>query len=721
MANEILTTGMQAGTRDDGLGEVVGGVQTGGQGELAAMLAGIEARGTEPGMTDAEFQASVHALAQDAADYIDEHIAPKREILMRYYRGEPFGNENEDRSQIVLTEVRDTINQMLPGLLRIFCGAERAVEFDPRGAEDEELALQQTEYINYVVQNDNRGFVVLHNVMKDALTVKTGVLTWWWDETEDVQTERYTSLMPDAVGLVISSPDVEVVSSSEQAVDIAPGVQIPLTDMIVRRRSKRDTARIECVAPEEFIIDRKARGIEDADIVGWRRRVKIGELVARGYDVDDLLAYADGDNAISDETRIRNPAIDQGGGMIDPSPMAREVVYAELYLRADRDGDGIAEQLKVCTLGDQWDIAKTEPAPERPFAMFTPFPTPHQAIGESLAERVVDLQLFKSMTARSLMNNLADSTNPRPVVAQEGADETTLDDVLNPEAGHPIRVSRAGAVTYITPPFVGQQALLTMEWHDRVREQRTGMNAAATGLDADVLKSETAFAASVMAEGAQAQPEMIARVFAETGMRDLFRGLYRLIVRHQTVPRTVRLLGKWVPVDPRSWNADMDVVVNVGLGRGQTAQRMGALMAIAQKQEQIIGAGGFSNPLVGLREYRHTLAAMTELAGYKNAGKFFKEIPPEAEAAMQGQGGQAQQQGQAQAAQAIQIQAQADVTAAQIRAQTDMQKAAMQDDLARDEAIVDALLKAHELSMKYGVPFDPTPILMTMRNAGPAQ
>jgi len=118
--------------------------------------------------------------------------------------------------------------------------------------------------------------------------------------------------------------------------------------------------------------------------------------------------------------------------------------------------------------------------------------------------------------------------------------------------------------------------------------------------------------------------ELIARIFAATGMQHLGKGLLKLLVEHQPRARIVRLSGQYVPVDPKAWDAEMDVQVNVALG---TDQKLGVLAMVAQKQEQVLQALGPSNPLVTLGQYRNTLAQIMQLQGIPNVDAYWNPLP----------------------------------------------------------------------------------------------
>jgi hypothetical protein len=658
------------------------------------------------GMSEEEFQGAVKAAIKDAADYIDDEVAPYRERAIRYYRGDAFGNEEEGRSQVVMTEVRDTILAMMPSLLRVFTASEKPVEFAPRRAEDVAMAEQATDYVSYVFNVDNPGFSILHSAFKDALKTKIGVFKWYTSTTTEVREENYSGIDDAQLAVLQQDGEIEVlqvVMTGEGDPDPMTGMPSPLYDVMIRRRIDNKRQCVECVPPEEFLIARNARDLDTADYVGHRSLKTLSELVEMGYDAETIEQHGNSSSSfeLNLEAQTRNPALrDWMGGASDTSadPAMRRYEYVESYIRIDRDGDGVAELRRICTIGEASFILHDEMVDEVKMAVICPDPEPHMVIGSSMADQVMDLQLIKSNVVRNTLDSLAQVIHPRTVVV-EGA--VNMDDVLNVETGGVIRATQPGMIQELGNTFVGQQAMPIIAYLDDVKASRTGMSKASQGLDADVLQSTTKAAVTATMSAAQERLEMVARIFAETGIKRLFRGLLKEVIRNQDRPRMVRLRNAWVPIDPRAWDADMDVVVNVGLGTGSIEQRVNLLTMVSAKQQEILQTLGMQNPLVTLKQYRNTMAQILELSGLKDASRYFSEITPEAEQQM----AQPQEQQSDPAQILAQVEAEkikADIAIAQMKAQLDVQKQKASDDLERDKLDADIWLKATEMQLKYG-------------------
>ena len=589
-------------------------------------------------MDDLQFNALLRNEIENALGYYDSEYSTDRVTLMDYYMGEQYGNEQEGRSQVVTTEVADTIEFIMPSLMRMFTQTDEFVKFMPRQPEDVEGAKQATSYANYVLNCQNNGFVVLHNFFKDALLQKLGVVKVYYDETEDMTEEEYTGLSDDELTLLLQDPAVEIVSqnteeSGEEGVD---EMGMPFSDysvshdVVIKRMSYGGMIKVDNIPPEEFLVSKRSSSLEDADFVAHRTTMKVSDLIQMGYDRELVEKYA-GYTELDTTSEVQNRFQDvETNGDTDSSDMSmRDVLVVEAYIKADYDGDGIAELRRVVTLGQGFEIVENDTFDHIPFACLSPILMPHRLIGRSIAELIMDLQLIKSTVLRQLLDNIYLTNNAR-VAAVEG--QVNLDDLLNSRAGGIVRMRQPNAVQVLQPPMVGQNAFSLLQYLDEIKEQRTGLSKASMGLDADALQSTTATAVAAQMSAAQGKIEMIARVFAETGVKQLFRLVLTLCLHHGKKEQMIRLNNKFVPIDPSNWKHEYDLSVNVGLGSGQTNEKMAFLAQMAQKQEQILLQTGVDNPLVSLQQYRNTLAELANMAGFKDASRFFKnpeDIPPQ--------------------------------------------------------------------------------------------
>ena len=666
-------------------------------------------------MNEHDFQSVVSAEIEDAVTYVDTDLSPSRAQATAYYRGDPFGNEEEGNSRVVATEVRDTVNAMLPSIMRVFFSSERVVEFMPRGPEDVKASEQASDYANYVLNQDNPGFMVLYGTFKDSLVRKCGIVKTWWAKNTTVRTEKYTGLDEGTVMLiqqesgavvtVITQYDDPDVLEPQLTIDPMTGqpmlMPIPqLFDVEVKRTIEEGKICIEGVPPEEFLIDRNARDLDSAAFVGHRKMATVAELLEMGYDEDLIMEnISTTDFEYNDEYLRRRPTTTTIGSINEShNPAMQRALYVEGYMRVDYDGDGIPELRKVCCLGEGYTIVNNEPADMTGFSDFPCDPEPHTSPLEanSIFDFTKDLQEIKSDILRNTLDSLAQSIHPRTAVV-EG--QVNMDDVLNNETGAIIRMRAPGMVMPLAQPFVGQAAFPMLEYMDSIKEERTGMSRASMGLNADALQSSTKAAVSATVSANQMRIELTTRILAE-GMKKLFKVILQLSVKHQDKPRMVRLRNDWVQVDPRSWDATMDVAINVGMGTGDTEQKMQMLGMISGKQEQALTQMGPMNPLVSPAQYANTLRKMVELAGFKDASQFFNAIPADYQPPQATQPAKPSPEEMLAQVQVQSIQADIQKKAAEL--ELDRQKAMMADDRERDKIETDRFIKLRELELKYG-------------------
>ena len=671
--------------------------------EINQMVSALEEELNPDVMKDDELQGIVGKEIEDAIDYIDNWISPMRATATQYYRGDPFGNEEEGRSQVISMDVRDTVQAIMPSLTRIFHGTDRTVEFVPQGPEDVASAKQATDYANFIINRDNDGFLEMHSAFMDALVRKVGIIKVYWDDQTKFETYDMSGLDDASLNALMSDPDVEIEITA--STPVGEPMMDEMTGMIMEppmEHSVRATythpdgrVKVEAVPPEEFLISREAKSVEQADYVAHRRIVAVSELVAMGYDYDEVskLSSAHEDMSTNVERYTRNKALSNEMNERN-DPAMKKVLYVENYIKVDYDGDGIAELRKICTAGDGNKILMNEPCTMAPFATMCPDPEAHDFFGHSVAETVMDIQRIKSSIMRNTLDSLAMSIHPR-IAVTEGM--VNMDDVLSTEVGAIIRQRSAGQVQPLSMPFVGREAFPVLQYMDQVKEARTGISKASAGLDASALQSSTATAVNATVSAAQQHIELIARIFAETGVKRMYQLVLHLITTHQDRERMVRLSNEFVPIDPRAFNSSMDVTINVALGRGSDTERMLMLRQIGEMQKEAMATMGPQNPLTDINKLSNTLKAMTELAGFKDTSQFwadpaqFQPPPAQDKPDINEQLIQVQIQ---------QIQADMQKKAAEL--QLGREKMIMDDDRKRDELEAELYVKAEEMQAKYG-------------------
>ena len=647
-------------------------------------------------MSQDKLKQIVQAEIDSSLGFLESETTQQRQEALQAYLRQPYGNEVEGKSSIVTGEVAEAIDGALPSLVRIFTASDEVVRFDPRGPQDEAGAKQATEYVNWVFNRDNSGTLILHNWFKDALLQKVGVVKAYWEDKEDVQKEKYRDLSEDELAMLLSDKTMEVLEKDEvenplldpMGNEVFDQLGQPVTyksfSVTVGKKSKSGHVVVENIPPEEFLISKRAKTIADSPFVAHRRLMTRSDLIAMGFD-EEIVNSIPTSNSLSytDErmARFSNGELPENLDNSDETMATVEVF--EAYVRCDMDDDGIAELRQVFYAGNE--ILSDEECDYVPFYSVCPIPIPHKFFGQSLADRTTDIQLIKTTITRQILDNLYLTNNAR-VTAVDG--QVNLDDLLTSTAGGVVRVKSQGAVQPLTVQAIAGQAFPMLQYLDEVQAKRTGITNASQGLDPSILQNVTAAAVASMQQSSAGKVEMIARLFAETGVKELFKGILHLLCKYQDKPRIVRMRGDYVAFDPREWSNQYDVDINVGLGAGNRQEQMSMLAMVLAKQEQILGQMGPANPLVTMGQYRNTLGRMVEAAGFKDSAEFYKSITPEQDQMM------SQPQPQQQAPMPPEIQAymaktQADIQAQQMKAEADIrlarEKAAAEIQLMREK------------------------------------
>ena len=676
------------------------------------------------GKSDAEIAGIARHYFKSAQNY-DANLSRERITASQYYAGRPFGDGSEQpgRSQIVMTVVRDTIRQTLPSLLRVFTAVEDPISFEPISSEIQgndqlatSLARQATDYTRWALFTANKGWQILHDALLDALTRKAGWVRWYWGARRHVRTEVCEALLLPQLQILLSEPGIEaqrivrrpmteeekrgLIKTQDGQMYLSSGAPAEYWSATLTRTAQQSWPQVEHVAAECVWIDPTATTVEDARAVFHIRDVPVSHLIEMGLPEDKVLAHAASEMGPQQRRELiaRDNAQGYSSGRGSP-PGDRSMAtvrYAEGWIRTDADNDNRAELIHVHMLGNATTLIQWERCDEIPLACFTPYREPGRVIGSSQADMVMDLQRVESRVMRAVLDSLGQSMFPRTAVV---LGQANLADVRQTAIGSIIRVSQQGAVTELIKPFAGKEALPVMQVLETIRESRTGITRASSGLTVDELQSTAPIAVSQQSSAAQDRLDMVARTLAETGLAPLYSGLLKMMARQQDRTNVVRIRGAWIAIDPRALSTMWETSVNVG-GKGMPMERLAMLAQIAQKQEMIMQVGGMANPLAGIPEYRNTLVRMLETVSISDVSSYFKPLPP---------GWQPPPPPSTPSAEQLLAQVEAQKTAANVendraKQQTDRAKLLNEDDRERDKAALDAWTKSWVAAAQFGTP-----------------
>ena len=640
----------------------------------------------------------------DAEQYVFSEIVDDRDDALSAFMGDKYGDEQQGRSQVIDRTVLETIEWAMPSILKVFAGGDEVVQFTPEQPEDEEAAAQATDYANYVFYKDNNGFLIINSWVKDALLSKMGVVKTWWETKEKIKDSEHSGLSDEQYAVLIADDDIEVLEHTQyvlmagemiefdegdmdEAEDMGEPMFDPMTgmpfpkfhDCKIRRTIEEGRIKTVPVPPEEFFISRKGTDADDATYLEQRTDMTVTDLINMGFDEEDVKSIPSSNEEDTYGEKQTRMGLTQSD--IHSDPTMRTVTVRESYLYMDKEDEGVARRYKVIWAGEE--VLECEQQDDQPFSLLTAIPIPHRAYGLSLADITTDIQQIRTTLLRQTLDNYYLANAPQREVDVNKI--VTMDDLLMSRPGGIIRVEEIGAIREVSIPFVAQHSFAMLDGLDSMAAKRTGISGAVTGVDADVLNNETATASNNQAAAANQRIETICRIFAETGFKHLFRIYLKLMVKHQDKPRSIRLRNEWVEMDPRHWNADMDVNVDVGLGHGNKDQQVTHLMGILNWQKELLASGGVG--MVRPKHIYNTFEKMVKAVGFKSIDDFMDDPGDEGLPQQQQQDpnaaliqGQMQiEQLKAQQRQAEnQMKAQVEIQKAQIAHQHEMHKLALE-------------------------------------------
>ena len=648
----------------------------------------------------------------------DKELIADRTRALNYIKGHmPDVKAPEGRSSAHSTDVADTVRTILPDIVEIFTGGDDVAAFVPRGPQDEAAAQQETDYVNYVVFSENAGWLNLYTLFSDALEQKTGLIRYWWEEEIEEETLEGQNLLAIQVITQGGAEIVEMKPSAEQpqgGQGLLPGLGAsPLTlfDITVRRRNGQ--VRMQPIPPEDFAVAADATiDLQSATYCVVRARPRKQELLKRGIArelVDDLAPYG----LPNDQINIARDTADESVMPVAGVGDLGQVETHEHFLRLYDEDAGRMRLWRVETDANETMVLDREEVDRIQIAAVTPYIVTHRFYGQSVEDLVGEIQRINTVLTRAHLDSIYFALNQRLQVASVEADEFTLQDLLRNEPGMPVRSKTGTAVKPLISSPTPFNALESLEFFKTEREEKTGIVRAAQGLTPDTLH-ETARGAMALLTQAQKRTRLIARIFAETGVKDLFLGVHALVRKYATQQQTVMLGGKWVTIDPTTWGERRTMTIEVALGASGREQDLAALQALGPAFSQVIQMqGGPHGPMISLQNAYNYLKRLVQKSGIKAPEQLITDPstappmppgPPKPDPELvKAQGAmalaQAKAQSDAQVEQMrIQAQGQAAVAEAQADVQIEIYKANLSAQVQREQMAQDLQLKREQLA-----------------------
>ena len=581
----------------------------------------------------------------DAASYYSSELADAQSNAMDRFFGRPYGDEIEGRSQVVTHDLEDTVNWMMPKLMRAFMQADELISVeDPKGVDDQ-MTASVADYMKHILFKDNDGETIVHDFAFDALVQRLGVIRAGWQVPKPKPPRIIEGLTVQGLQKYLADPEYEILEAEQEGqgkepAEVRPG-QPPADPnagvtfgIKVQHTPKMGRVVIENIPPEEFAFSRRARSSKRSDYHRWKREVFMSDILLEFPDSRDELSPDGGSSPNSDtrdvstdartDSRFPDEPLSASRGETGPNGR-RKCWLIEEDIRVDFDGDGITELRHVKRIGDV--ILENVEIECSEYHTWTPIRVAHKMVGRSLSDTILDLAKIRTVIMRNTLDSMSQSIVPRTIVNTALADDTTIAALLDADIGGVITVKGnvGDAIQPYVTPDLSAQGLQMIEYMDQRVEMATGVTRHAQGLQPDAI-TETKGGIEALQGAANERIELIARWLAK-GLAEVMETVLSLICQHQDGPRTIKINGKPIQIDPRTWSDEMAVDVSIGMATENRQTRLMNLAFITQKQEAIIAQAGATNPICGVQEYRNTLAMASETMGFKSASKFFKEIP----------------------------------------------------------------------------------------------
>jgi hypothetical protein len=664
-----------------------------------------------------------------AASYRSTELADQQQAAIEYYEAMPFGDEEEGRSQVVSPDVAEVVDYMTISVLRTCISGDRVVEFEAKEEADKDSADEATEAVNYIFMRGQDGYKVLSDFLQSGLVEKIGVIKTSARREVKRRRERVEGVTEDVLAALMDEPIIKVIAvtpseegpeEASEGVPLAQGMPgiVPTTYLVDVETTKPIVCFVDMPIPsEEFLFSARMRDVDDIGYKCHKCLKTKSDLVEMGFDREQIEGLPLSFSNISYDIRHTTRWQDEGLLPDTPVPGLEKVWLREEYLNIDLNDDGVAELVQVFRV--EGEILSIQEVEQNPFVVFTPFPRAHRMVGNSLADKVMDIQRIRSVILRQTLDGIYLTNNPRTWLPDECQNENTIDDLLAVRPGGIVRGKGSGGKPEpLYEPFQAQNGLAMMEMLVGERESRTGITRLNQGIDADAVNKTATGTALMQAQGQQFE-EFIARNFAEA-MARLFKKKLRLMIDAGD-PVAVKVEGGYKTVDPKTWSDDLDVSIRVGLGSGRKDQRLMYRAQLLQFQQL-----GMQAQLCGPEHLYRNIAGWIKDAALGNPADFWQDpkakdapgpqqSPPdpkmiEAQTRAQAQQSKMQMQAvetqrKAQAdqtnaiikAQSATIQAQQKQQQAELNAQIELRRQDMERELAHEKMMADLAGRAFRL------------------------
>lgn len=565
------------------------------------------------GMTDSEICAIIDGELSQSIGNNDE-VAVLRRTALEYYMGEAAGAlsppDLDGLSSVVSKDLMDTVEWIMPSMMRLFCGSDSVARFEADSEADEKACDDATRYVGHIIHERNEGFRILHDAIKNALIQRMGIVKVYYCKDEDVRQETYQGVSELDLQSLQSDKSIQIVSVEQ--------VDEQFFNVTVSTVGPQEPYMLEGVPPEEFRMNRDAKSIEKARFVAHEVKKSRSDLVTMGLTDAEIKLLSKGDDwgDSSAESVGRSTVQNQYGSDTEAYEESQEeYTLTECWMQIDVDGDGVSEYRRILKSGVV--VLENEVTDDHPFAMFCPVLMPYQAVGIGIFDLIKDIQEIKTALTRNMLDNAYMANNSRTAVV-EG--QVNLDDLLNNVSNGVVRVKSLDAMREMTTPFLGTAGMAMLDHFDKIRDGRTGVTEFNQGLGGSELQNTNIGSQGMqsMMNSAMQRVELIARVLAETGVKRLYRLTLKMVTQNHDRPAELKVNGRFIQIDPREWKNQYRISISVGMAAISREAQVQNMQAVLNLQERA-GQFGLATP----KNAYNALSRMIENMGFRDASQFF--------------------------------------------------------------------------------------------------
>ena len=571
--------------------------------------------------------------SENAVGFWTDSLSDDRDSALKLYFGMPYGDEEDGRSRAISTDCAQVVDWALPDLIEPFVSSERIVIFKPNKQQDIEYARQATDYMNFIFTEDNDAFQIIYDVGKDGLIQKVGVAKVFWDDqTQEIQ-ETLEGVTEPGIGMLEQEDGVTVDAVrpiGEQLLPPPAGQEgqpqpIAFHSVDITRTVNDGRVCIAVIPPEEFLISTRAASINDANYCAHTPEKTKSELIEMGFDADlvEDLPTVEGEQRDTDTNQGRAIRFHDERSTADTITIQTQqdkVILYEEYVKVDMNGDGDTELIQVFRVANT--ILEWNEIDDHPFESFCPEMIPHKFFGQSMVDKSSQTQRTKTVLTRQLLDGVYLANNPQREIPEEAIGDDTISDLLTYRVGGLVRTRRPGMLREIPITDRSTTALGAIQYFDQEREVNTGITRNSVGTPIDISREQTRAEVEKLDRGESSRKRLMARVFAETFIKPMFKKMLGLVIKYQDYERIVEVRGEWVPMSPKHWDSAMQATTAVGLGFAEKQEKLQGAMTILGLQEKATQIG-----MADKEQFWNSAQVIVEASGLQFPELFF--IPPD--------------------------------------------------------------------------------------------